>query len=124
MSLLARKVPTFPVALGLCGIALTSFYTAWLSDDCFFTLRTVANALAGHGLRWNVFERVQAYTHPLWLLTLLGPMGVAGEHYLTRSSRSRRPARSPSADRAATERPWRSASSRTSSTSCASAVTS
>ena len=42
-------------------------YTAWVSDDAFITLRTIDNLLNGHGLRWNVDERVQSYTHPLWM---------------------------------------------------------
>ncbi|MFN8546658.1 MAG: hypothetical protein U0527_01485 [Candidatus Eisenbacteria bacterium] len=44
--------------------------TAWLCDDAYITLRTVSNFLAGYGLRFNVAERVQAYTHPLWLLCI------------------------------------------------------
>ncbi len=44
---------------------------AWVSDDAFITLRTVDNGLHGYGLRFNPAERVQAYTHPLWMLVLL-----------------------------------------------------
>ena len=45
--------------------------TAWLCDDAYITLRTVANFVDGHGLRFNIVERVQAYTHPLWMLCLV-----------------------------------------------------
>jgi arabinofuranosyltransferase len=44
---------------------------AWVGDDAFITLRTVDNLLHGYGLRWNTVERVQAFTHPLWLLVLV-----------------------------------------------------
>jgi arabinofuranosyltransferase len=44
---------------------------SWVSDDSIITLRTVDNFLHGYGLRWNVGERVQTYTHPLWLLWLI-----------------------------------------------------
>ncbi|MBN2736199.1 MAG: hypothetical protein JXR70_04400 [Spirochaetales bacterium] len=44
--------------------------TAWLSDDSFITFRTVDNFINGHGLTWNTNERVQAYTHPLWMFVL------------------------------------------------------
>jgi len=44
--------------------------TAWISDDAFITLRTIDNFIHGHGLTWNVGERVQAYSHPLWLMAL------------------------------------------------------
>lgn len=41
--------------------------TAWLCDDAYITFRTVDNFINGYGLRWNVVERVQTYTHPLWM---------------------------------------------------------
>ena len=44
--------------------------TAWLSDDCYITLRVVRNFVEGEGLRWNLDERVQVYTHPLWMFCL------------------------------------------------------
>lgn len=40
--------------------------TAWLSEDAYFTFRSVQNWVFGYGARWNVNERVQVYTHPLW----------------------------------------------------------
>ena len=44
--------------------------SAWVAEDAYITLRTIDNWLGGDGLRWNVSERVQAYTHPLWMLAL------------------------------------------------------
>ena len=38
-----------------------------MSDDGAITLRTVLNVTHGFGLRFNVAERVQTFTHPLWL---------------------------------------------------------
>jgi arabinofuranosyltransferase len=43
---------------------------AWVSDDAAITLRTVLNLTSGYGAVFNLGERVQAYTHPLWLLLL------------------------------------------------------
>ena len=43
---------------------------AWICDDAFITLRTVDNFLHGFGLTWNPYERVQSFTHPLWLAVL------------------------------------------------------
>ncbi len=40
---------------------------AWVSDDSYITFRVVDNFLNGYGLTWNVNERVQVFTHPLWL---------------------------------------------------------
>jgi arabinofuranosyltransferase len=45
---------------------------AWLSDDAYITLRTVYNFIHGYGLTWNIDERVQTYTHPLWMFLLSG----------------------------------------------------
>jgi arabinofuranosyltransferase len=55
-----------PVLLVAYGIIV--FRNAWLSEDAYITYRTVDNFLHGYGLTWNVAERVQAYTHPLWML--------------------------------------------------------
>ncbi len=43
---------------------------AWISDDAYITFRTIENFVHGYGLTWNVDERVQTYTHPLWLFVL------------------------------------------------------
>ncbi len=45
---------------------------AWLCDDAFITFRVVDNFNNGFGLRWNVVDRVQVFTHPLWCLSLIG----------------------------------------------------
>lgn len=62
-----------PVALALLGAAVVQ--SAWLCDDAAITFRVADNLLRGYGPRWNVAERVQAYTHPLWL-ALLSLVGV------------------------------------------------
>lgn len=49
----------------------------WISDDAYITLRTIDNFFRGYGLRYNIEERVQAYTHPLWFLILLPFYGVS-----------------------------------------------
>lgn len=46
--------------------------TAWVCDDAYITLRTVDNFIHGYGLTWNISERVQAYTHPLWMFLVSG----------------------------------------------------
>lgn len=42
--------------------------TAWVSDDGFITLRSVQNYIHGYGMVYNVGERVQTFTHPMWFL--------------------------------------------------------
>lgn len=70
----------------LCAVALTLFVvvlwrTAWVSDDAYISLRTASNWLDGYGLRWNVDERVQSFTHPLWLALLACGLAVGGNPY-------------------------------------------
>jgi arabinofuranosyltransferase len=42
-------------------------YTAWVSDDAFITFRSIENFIHSYGLVFNIGERVQTFTHPLWL---------------------------------------------------------
>jgi len=44
---------------------------SWASDDAFITLRVVTNILHGYGPNWNGAERVQVFTHPLWMMFLI-----------------------------------------------------
>ena len=66
----------------LCFVFLALLLrTAWLSDDGLITLRTVLNLTHGYGLTFNIAERVQTYTHPLWMLMLTGAYLVVGNVY-------------------------------------------
>ena len=56
---------------------------AWLCNDAFITYRTVDNFVNGHGLTWNVHERVQAFTHPLWMFLISVPYFFTGEMFFT-----------------------------------------
>ncbi len=60
-------------------VALVFLRAAWVSDDAYISLRVLDNALHGTGLRWNPLERVQVYTHPLWLLVLALPYAITRE---------------------------------------------
>lgn len=76
--ILPRFVPA--AVMLLLGIVVAR---AWLSDDAFITFRTIDNFCNGYGLRWNIVERVQTYTHPLWMLVLSGFHLITGEFMLT-----------------------------------------
>ena len=67
-------------ALALVYVLLVN---AWIIDDAYITFRSVANFVAGQGLRWNVDERVQVFTHPLWFFVVAALYGVTSEFYLT-----------------------------------------
>lgn len=44
--------------------------SAWVAEDAFITFRSVLNFVNGYGPVWNIGERVQVFTHPLWFLLL------------------------------------------------------
>jgi len=71
------------IALLLLGFGLTITRNAWLSDDAYITFRTVDNWINGYGLTWNPTERVQAYTHPLWMFCVSALYFFTRETYLT-----------------------------------------
>lgn len=50
----------------------------WVTEDAFIDFRVVRNLLGGHGPVFNIGERVEAYTNPLWVgvLTALAALGV------------------------------------------------
>ncbi len=72
------------IALGLgllwCKVLL---FCAWQGDDAFITHRSAANLVAGHGAVWNVGERVQAYTHPLWFAVSTFCHALVGEGFVS-----------------------------------------
>ncbi len=77
----ARLGPRTVAGIG-AGLALYTWVwagNAFLTDDPYIVFRTIEQLLAGHGLRFNVHERVQAFTDPLWLFLLSLPrlLGVA-----------------------------------------------
>lgn len=81
--LLQRQVKHIPRVLLLACYLAVVLRTAWVSDDAFITLRTVSNFVGGYGLTWNIAERVQAYTHPLWMFVLSAGYALTREPYYT-----------------------------------------
>ena len=86
----ASSVWRVPVLLYvvLAAYAVVLLRTAWICDDAYITLRTVDNFVHGYGLRWNPLERVQAYTHPLWMLLLSAIYAVTRDAYFSALSLS------------------------------------
>jgi arabinofuranosyltransferase len=79
----AGAAPRLVAALAIAAAALIIVKSAWICDDAFITLRTVDNFVHGFGLRWNVDERVQSFTHPLWLMALTPVYTVTRSAYYT-----------------------------------------
>lgn len=71
-----------PIALAALFL-FAATWRAWVSDDAYLTFRTIDNAAQGFGLRWNALERVQVYTHPLWMLLMLIAHAATHEFFYT-----------------------------------------
>ncbi len=79
-SLSGRAAASSPWLLLVLFLALAAA-KAWVCDDAFITLRSVDNLRHGLGPRWNAAERVQTFTHPLWMLALTATTTVTREDY-------------------------------------------
>jgi hypothetical protein len=67
------------VAVAVLALGFWAAYVVrWYCDDIFITLRYAQQFLAGNGFVYNVGERVEGYTHFLWLviITLLERVGL------------------------------------------------
>ena len=62
-----------PARLGLAALTLLvtlsgRIWPPWLSDDAFISFRYAQNFVQGHGLVYNLGERVEGYTNFLWTI--------------------------------------------------------
>lgn len=48
-------------------LAVLGYSRRWVTEDAFIVFRVVDNLLSGYGPVFNVDERVEAYTNPLWM---------------------------------------------------------
>ena len=74
------KFLTFSLLLLSTIIILRS---AWVGDDSYIGFRTVYNFVNGYGLTFNINERVQSFTNPLWILLMSVFYVFTGEAYYT-----------------------------------------
>lgn len=56
---------------------------AWVTDDAYITFRVIDNIVHGYGAVWNIGDRVQSFTHPLWMLLHVPFYALFGNIYLT-----------------------------------------
>lgn len=68
----------FVVLLAFAGPVLFAWLTDHAWEDYFITLRSSRNLVEGHGLVYNVGERVHTFTSPLGVLVPAGCTWVAG----------------------------------------------
>ncbi len=71
------------VAVLFLFLIVLIFRSAWLSEDSYIGWRTVDNFVHGHGLRWNLLDRVQTFTDPLFILVVSAFYAVTHEIFIT-----------------------------------------
>jgi arabinofuranosyltransferase len=62
----------WPVVVPLIIVLIGAWLYRWVDEDAFINFRIIDNLLAGHGLVFNVGERVEVDSDPLWIFTLTG----------------------------------------------------
>lgn len=55
---------------------------AWVAEDAFIVFRVIEHLWAGNGAVFNVAERVQVYTSPLWFLLLAGGRAFVADPFV------------------------------------------
>jgi len=71
------------VLIGLTLLGVVILKSAWLSEDSYISFRAIDHLVEGLGPRWNVAERVQVFTNPLWVLVISAFYAVTREFVVT-----------------------------------------
>ncbi len=69
------------IALACAFLTILLLRTAWVAEDAYISFRVTDNFLHGFGLRWNVDDRVQTYTDPLFLGIVTFVTWISGNVY-------------------------------------------
>ena len=67
---------TLHVLIPVGLLAFLAWSWRWTTEDAFIYFRVAENFVQGHGPVFNIGERVEAYTSPLWLVALVVPRGL------------------------------------------------
>lgn len=77
------KLKKYVYTLVIPLFILVLLKSLWINDDAAITFRTILNTLNNFGLTFNISERVQAYTHPLWFMLLLLSTKISGNVFIS-----------------------------------------
>jgi hypothetical protein len=72
-----QPLPRLALGIGLT-LALQLLFWSHVSDDAFISFRYAERLLAGRGLTFNDGERVEGFSHPLWLFLVAGSAWLSG----------------------------------------------
>jgi hypothetical protein len=67
-----RLIDWWPVLVPVLIVVIGAWIYRWVDEDAFIDFRMIDNLLAGHGLVYNLGERVEVDSDPLWIFTLAG----------------------------------------------------
>lgn len=81
--LIIQNPQVFFTIFGVALFSVILLRNLWIGDDAFISLRVVDNWVHGYGLTWNTSERVQVFTHPLWLFLITFFYIVKADPYFT-----------------------------------------
>jgi arabinofuranosyltransferase len=60
----------WPVVVPVMIVLVGAWLYRWVDEDAFINFRIIDNLVAGHGLVYNLGERVEVDSDPLWLFSL------------------------------------------------------
>jgi arabinofuranosyltransferase len=66
----ASALRWWPLVVPLIIVLIGAWLYRWVDEDAFINFRLIDNLLAGHGLVFNVGERVEVDSDPLWIFSL------------------------------------------------------
>jgi arabinofuranosyltransferase len=79
----ARFGISLPVLTFMILFVVILIRRSWICDDAYITFRVVDNLMHGYHLVYNIGERVQVFTHPLWMMLISLFYFFTREIYLT-----------------------------------------
>ncbi len=68
----STRIPWWPILVPLVIVLVGAWVYRWVDEDAFINFRIIDNLVAGHGFVFNLGERVEVDSDPLWVLTLAG----------------------------------------------------
>jgi arabinofuranosyltransferase len=60
----------WPVLVPVIAVLIGAWIYRWVDEDAFINFRIIGNILAGHGAVFNIGERVEVDSDPLWVFAL------------------------------------------------------
>jgi arabinofuranosyltransferase len=67
-----KKFISVSLLVVLILLFLYSFLSRiWVAEDAYITFRHIQNFLNNYGLTFNINERIEGFTHPLWVIFLI-----------------------------------------------------